>query len=270
VAPLWKEVGHEPPPLAGLYKHLYLDICPPSLQFPGIAGVARRQALRPVAFDAEVGERLPGWFDAMPAVPTVYVTLGTVFNDAQALFGVILEGLRDEPINVIVTVGKAGDPAALGRQPPSVHVERYLPQTLLFSRCDAVVSHGGSGTMLSALSAGLPVLSIPQGADQFRNAERCRTAGVGKALWPHEVSAEAVKQSVRALLGDPSFRAAAAGLRKEIEAMPAPAVVARRPQSGRVLVPWGDVSPPHAGSPSMRWSFSRSIGSSRASSVASE
>ena len=222
VAPLWKQVGHEPPPLAGLYKHLYLDICPPSLQFPDIAAVARRQALRPVAFDAEVGERLPAWFDAMPAVPTVYVTLGTVFNDARALFGVILDGLRDEPINVIVTVGKAGDPAALGPQPPSVHVERYLPQTLLFARCDAVVSHAGSGTMLSALSAGLPVLSIPQGADQFRNAERCRTAGAGNALWPHEVSAEAVRQSVRALLGDPSFRTAAAGLRREIEAMPAP------------------------------------------------
>ena len=133
----------------------------------------------------------------MPSVPTVYVTLGTVFNDARTLFGVILEGLRDEPVNVIVTVGKASDPAALGAQPPSVHVERYLPQTQLFSRCDAIVSHGGSGTMLSALAAGLPLLSIPQGADQFRNAERCRTAGVGSALWPHEVSAGAVRQSVR-------------------------------------------------------------------------
>jgi EryCIII-like glycosyltransferase len=222
VAPLWNQIGHEPPPLAGLYRHLYLDICPPSLQFPAIAGVTTRQALRPVAFDAEVGERLPAWVDAMPAAPTVYVTLGTVFNEAQTLFRVILEGLRDEPINVIVTVGKGGDPGALGPQPANVHVERYLPQTLLFSRCDAVVSHGGSGTMLGALSVGLPVLSIPQAADQFRNAERCRTAGVGKALWPHEVSAQAVRQDVRALLDEPGFRESAARLRQEIEAMPAP------------------------------------------------
>jgi UDP:flavonoid glycosyltransferase YjiC (YdhE family) len=225
VAPLWQQIGHEPPPLAGLYRHLYLDICPPSLQFPGIAGVAARQALRPVAFDAEVGERLPAWVDAMPATPTVYVTLGTVFNEAQPLFRTILEGLRDEPINVIVTVGKAGDPAALGAQPANIHVERYLPQTQLFSRCHAVVSHGGSGTMLSALSAGLPLLAIPQGADQFRNAERCRTAGVGRALWPQEVSAEAVRRDVRALLDEPGFRASAGRLRQEIDAMPAPADV---------------------------------------------
>jgi UDP:flavonoid glycosyltransferase YjiC (YdhE family) len=225
VAPLWRQIGREAPPLAGLYRHLYLDICPPSLQFPAIAGVAARQTLRPVAFDAEVGERLPAWLDAMPAAPTVYVTLGTVFNEAQPLFRTILEGLRDEPINVIVTVGKAGDPAALGPQPANVHVERYLPQTQLFSRCDAIVSHGGSGTMLSALSAGLPLLSIPQGADQFRNAERCRSAGVGMALWPQEVSAAAVRRDVRALLDEPGFRETARRLRQEIDAMPAPAEV---------------------------------------------
>ncbi len=28
LAPLWKQIGQEPPPLAGLYRHLYLDICP--------------------------------------------------------------------------------------------------------------------------------------------------------------------------------------------------------------------------------------------------
>jgi UDP:flavonoid glycosyltransferase YjiC (YdhE family) len=225
VAPLWKRLGHEPPPLAGLYRHLYLDICPPSLQFPGIAGVAARQSLRPVAFDAEVGERLPAWVDAMPAQPTVYVTLGTVFNEAQAAFRTILEGLRDEALNIILTVGKTGDPAALGSHPPNIHVERYLPQTHLFSRCHAVVSHGGSGTMLSALSAGLPLLMIPHGADQFRNAERCRSSGVGKALWPHEVSAAAVRRDVRALLDEPTFREAAARLRQEIGAMPAPTEV---------------------------------------------
>lgn len=38
VAPLWKQIGHEPPPLAGLYRHLYLDICPPACSFPASPG----------------------------------------------------------------------------------------------------------------------------------------------------------------------------------------------------------------------------------------
>jgi UDP:flavonoid glycosyltransferase YjiC (YdhE family) len=225
VAPLWQQIGRQPPPLAGLYEHLYLDICPPTLQFPGIAAVKARQALRPVAFDAMVGERAPAWLDTMPAAPTVYVTLGTVFNEAAPLFRTILEGLRDEPINVIVTVGAAGDPAALGPLPANVHVERYVPQSQLFSRCHAVVSHGGSGTMLSALSAGLPLLSLPQGADQFRNAERCRSAGAGRALWPNEVSAAAVRRDVRALLDESGYREAARRIQEEIAAMPAPSAV---------------------------------------------
>jgi hypothetical protein len=49
VAPLWKRIGHDPPPLAGLYRHLYLDICPTRdsdhgehvQQFPGPSRVAR-------------------------------------------------------------------------------------------------------------------------------------------------------------------------------------------------------------------------------------
>jgi len=225
LAPLWKRIGQEPPPLAGLYRHLYLDICPPSLQFPGIAKVVSKEAMRPVAFDAEVGERLPAWVDAMPSLPTVYVTMGTLFNDTQSLFRTILEGLRDEPINIIVTVGKSGDPAAFGPQPGNVHIERYLPQTLLFPRCNAVVSHGGSGTMLSALSAGIPLLSIPQGADQFRNAERCSSAGAGNTLMPHEVSSEAVRIKVRALLDEAGFREGAKRLSREISAMPAPSDV---------------------------------------------
>jgi UDP:flavonoid glycosyltransferase YjiC (YdhE family) len=225
LAPLWKGIGHEPPPLAGLYRHLYLDICPPSLQFPGIAKVASKQSMRPVAFDAEVGESLPAWIDAMPSVPTVYVTMGTLFNDTQSLFRTILEGLRDEPINIIVTLGKNGDPAAFGPQPDNVHIERYLPQTLLFPRCDAVVSHGGSGTMLSALSVGIPLLSIPQGADQFRNAERLSSAGAGNTLMPHEVSAEAVRRNVKALLEEPAFYENASKLSREISAMPTPSDV---------------------------------------------
>lgn len=66
---------------------------------------------------------------------------------------------------------------------------------------------------------------FPHGADQFRNAERSSAAGVGKAPWSHEVSAEAVRRDVRALLDEPGFRQNAGRLRREIDAMPPPAEV---------------------------------------------
>jgi len=50
----------------------------------------------------------------------VYVTLGTIFNEALGIFRAILEGLSEADLNVVVTIGRDGDPAALGTLPSSV------------------------------------------------------------------------------------------------------------------------------------------------------
>jgi UDP:flavonoid glycosyltransferase YjiC (YdhE family) len=51
-----------------------------------------------------------------------------------------------------------------------------------------VVSHGGGGTILAALSRGLPLVLLPQGADQFHNAERVAEVKAGIALTPSEAT----------------------------------------------------------------------------------
>jgi UDP:flavonoid glycosyltransferase YjiC (YdhE family) len=89
-----------------------------------------------------------------------------------------------------------------------------------------VVSHGGSGTFLGAVSLGLPQLCLPQAADQFRNAEGGTRAGASLALRPGEVSAESVREAVERLLADPDLRAGAQRVAAEIAAMPSPESVA--------------------------------------------
>ena len=224
VAPTWRDRGVEPGPLGGMFRHLYLDVCPPSFQSPDITLVPARQLLRPVPFDTPTGdEQLPPWVASLSGWPVVYVTLGTIFNSAPGLFETLLDGLREEPFEVIVTVGNDREPEELGRQPANVHVERYIPQSLLFPRCDAVVCHGGSGTVLAALSWGLPLLVVPQGANQFWNAERCAELGLGAYLVEDDVSPAAVRRLVHALLEDPGYREAARRVQDEIAAMPPPA-----------------------------------------------
>ena len=63
-----------------------------------------------------------------------------------------------------------------------MQIERYLPHSAVLPRCDVVVSHGGSGTVIGALAAGLPSVVLPMGADQPLNAARCEALGVGVAL----------------------------------------------------------------------------------------
>jgi UDP:flavonoid glycosyltransferase YjiC (YdhE family) len=222
VAPTWRQWGLEPDPLGGMFRFLYLDICPPSFQATDIHEIPTARPLRPVPFDAPTDASLPPWVDALADLPTVYVTLGTIFNGAPGVFEVILEGLKSEPFNVVVTVGEDRDPDELGPQPDNVHVERYIPQSLLFPHCDAVVCHGGSGTTLAAFAHGLPVLVVPQGANQFWNADRCAELGVGRCILDDDLSPEAVRRDVHALLEQPGYRSKALQLRREIERMPSP------------------------------------------------
>jgi UDP:flavonoid glycosyltransferase YjiC (YdhE family) len=86
-----------------------------------------------------------------------------------------------------------------------------------------VISHAGSATTLAALTHGLPQLLIPQGADQFVNAERCQQAGVGLRLLPDEVTVAAVREGLGALLPvDSAYRRHARQLQEEVESMPTP------------------------------------------------
>ena len=218
LAPLWAEHGLTPPPYAGCFETLYLDILPPSLQGSGVSHIPTVQPLRPVPYTGEAAaepELPPG--DA----PVVYLTLGTVFNPAHVLTAA-LDGLAELDVRVVATVGPAGDPDAVGPRPANVRVDRYVSQTALLPHCAAVVSHAGSGTTLGALSLGLPKVCLPQAADQFRNAQAVTAAGAGLSLHPDRSTAEAIATAVADVLEQPGYRAGARRVADEIAAMPSP------------------------------------------------
>jgi MGT family glycosyltransferase len=204
-----------------MFRWLYLDVCPPSLQSPEITEIEVAHPVQNVAIEPVGDERLPAWVGDLQPMPTVYVSLGTIWNQNLALFATILAGLRDLSVNVVVTVGTDNDPAALGPQPSNVHVERFISQSLLLAHCDVVVNQGGTA-ILPILAHGLPILVLPQGGNQFHNADACVGAGVGRRLLPGEVSAESIRRDVTALLEEPTYRESARRVAAEIEAMPGP------------------------------------------------
>ena len=187
LAALRASLGLPPDPELRMH-HRYLSVVP---TIPGFVGPEQAVApvvhfLRPVPFDQSGDERLPDWAAALPARPTVYASLGTIFNHSPGLFAAILAGLRDEPLTLILTVGRNQDPADFGPQPGNVRIARYVPQTLLLPYCDLVVTHGGFNTVQAALSQGLPLVIVPLGADQPLNAAACAAMGVGRVVEPEE------------------------------------------------------------------------------------
>ncbi|HST81963.1 MAG TPA: glycosyltransferase [Kineosporiaceae bacterium] len=201
----------------------YLDNCPPLLQDDAVAAFRNRVPLRPSAGEAISGERLP-WDDetiaALPYPKTVHLTLGTLFHGATGVFETALDGLRELPVNVLVTVGPGSDPGRLGRQPPQILVADFAPHSLLLPLCSALITQGGAGTILAALCHGLPHLILPQGADQFLNGATAERAGVAITLPPQRVSPESIRTAVERMLTQTDLSQNARKIQAEIEAMP--------------------------------------------------
>ena len=209
---LWHGFGRMYPEGIGLERPVggtHLDICPPSLQDKDWR--EPRIPLRPVPF-AEPGETFRG--------PLIYLTLGTAFG-TTALLTTAIEGLAKLGKPVVVATGRI-DPRDLGPFPANVTARKWLPQADLLPHADLVVHHGGSGTTLGALAAGVPQLVLPQGADQFANA--AALTGAGAAITVTDVSAIA---DDAAAIGA-GHRDAARALADEIARLPAPDDVARQ------------------------------------------
>ena len=212
------------PELTMLSRYLVLSPCPPSYRDPRFPLPATAHSIRPLAAPPSADAALPPWVAELDDAPTIYFTLGTVFNlESGDLFNRVLAGLRGLAVNVVATVGRQIDPTEFGPQPANIHIERFIPQALILPRCSLVISHGGSGSVIGALTQGLPALLIPMGADQPHNAARCADLGVAQVLDALEATPADVRQAVGALLAEPSYRRAAMRMAQEIAALPEPA-----------------------------------------------
>jgi UDP:flavonoid glycosyltransferase YjiC (YdhE family) len=206
------------PTLAMPSRHLVLSPFPPSFRDPTYPLPPTAFSIRP---EASAPADAPACLSGLSDKPLVYFTLGTVLNvESGDLFTRVLAGLRELPVNVVVTVGRQIDPQTFGPQPDNVRIERFIPQSALLPHCDLVVNHGGSGSVIGALAHGLPMVVIPMGADQSLNAARCERLGVGIVLNAVQLTTKSVADTVAAVLLAPNYRVAAERIRHEIAGLP--------------------------------------------------
>jgi UDP:flavonoid glycosyltransferase YjiC (YdhE family) len=219
----WLQRNRTPPEGDGLLATALINPAPPSVRQTDGTGIPTIP-IRSVAYN-ESSAGVPAWLDGPRTRPRVYLTLGTVSFGAVEVLSRAIAEIAPLDVDVLVTVGPEGNPAALGDVPENVHVERFVAQSAVLPLVDLIVHHGGTGTVLSGLEVGLPQLLLPQGADQFFNAEILTTTGAARALPNDAQQPGAIGDAVQALLGDSPERHTAARVRDEIAAMPSPAEV---------------------------------------------
>ncbi len=186
---------------------------PRSFRDPTVPWPSTVRAVRPPILD-EATAVAPS-----STTPFVYATLGTVFNlESGDLLHRLVRALEQAPVDALVTVGPHIEPDEFGAV--GVRVEQFVPQHEVLGRCAAVVCHGGSGTLVAALSLGVPVVVLPMGADQPDNADRCEALGVGLVLDALTADAATIADAVTAVTSDRRYAKAAAELAAEAARQP--------------------------------------------------
>jgi len=207
------------PEMAALGRWLTIAAMPASWAEP--SSDDRTLRLRLPLFDRAPTDAEPEWLSDLDSGPLVYATLGTVFNDRPGVLDALIIGLGDIDASVIVTTGRNIDPTSLPAAAANVRVERYLPQSLLLPRADAIVHHSGFNTLLGGLNYGLPQVLIPLGGDQPILASRAAEVGVGIVVpevdqrVPETIAAAAAR-----ILDEPTYTDAARRFQSDIEQLP--------------------------------------------------
>ena len=196
------------------YRHcrdLTLILGLPELVEP--KGILPPYAVRvgPTVWEPPLEEALPEWVERLGRErPAVLASVSTVgLTDAQ-LVREVSEAVDGEDLDVVLTVAVAGAPPPL---PANVRLVRFMPHGALLSRVAAVVSHAGNGTVTRAACAGIPLLLLPDGKDQFDVARGAAAAGIALVLDREAADAMRVRTALRKLLDEPAFRTRGAAAR---------------------------------------------------------
>ncbi|MBL7500774.1 DUF1205 domain-containing protein [Frankia sp. CNm7] len=195
-----------------------IDVAPPSM----LAEAPRGWSMRYIPYNG--GAVVPDWLREPPARPRVAVTLGNLVpqlaGGGHGVVGRIVEQAATVDAEFVLALGNA-DPSALGALPANVRTIGYTPLTQLLPTCAAVVHHGGAGTSMGALDAGIPQLVIPHLFDHQHTAEVVVKRGAGLAL-DLVADADLPTGVLEALVGDEHLRACAREVQAEMRAMPTP------------------------------------------------
>jgi UDP-N-acetylglucosamine:LPS N-acetylglucosamine transferase len=209
-----------------LSRDLVLAPFPPTFRHPDFPLTGDVVSIRHEDADSTIDHPAASWLAAGDEELRVYLTLGTIFNtESGDVFTRALEGLLTLPARILVTTGHNLDPSSLPISADNIRFERFVPQAATFACADLVVNHAGSGSVIGALTRGLPLVTIPIGADQELNAERLAALTAGVRLDPMAFSPSDMNEAVLRLMSSPTARAAAQRLRREIEALPLAASV---------------------------------------------
>ncbi len=168
-------------------------------------------------FDPHAGAE--GWTRPPDAENVLLISLGSAYTRQPEFYRRCLAAYGNLPgWHVVLQIGKYTDPRELGDIPPNVEVHSWVPQRAILEQADAFVTHAGMGGCGEGLLAGVPMIAVPQAAEQFMNADRLVELGAARRVDTQDATAETLRAALTDLVTDAEVARRSALLRADARA----------------------------------------------------
>lgn len=134
----------------------------------------------------------------------IYISLGTVLNRNADFFKSCLNAFSEGPYTVVMSIGNRLSREAFGPIPANFIVRNNVPPIEILKRSALFISHSGMNSVHEALSLNVPLLLVPQQAEQALTAARMVELGAGLRL--EQTSPESLRAAAEKVLNEPGYR----------------------------------------------------------------
>lgn len=134
----------------------------------------------------------------------IYISMGTVNNDMMPLYKRCVSALADTDYQVIMSVGNLVSIKEFGALPVNISIFSHVDQIAVLQQADAFVSHCGMNSVNESLYFGVPLIMLPQTAEQDGVAERVYQLGAGIKLDKSDTSS--ILDAINKIFSDDAYR----------------------------------------------------------------
>lgn len=150
----------------------------------------------------------------------ICISLGTILKGAGKFFRVCIDAFRNEPVTVVLSVGKNFNIAGLGKLPENFIVKDHIPQIAVLKQASLFITHGGLNSVSEAMIHAVPMVVIPFVSDQPVNARQVEKLGLGRVLHDQSITADMLKETSMAVMEDHQIRENLRMIQEEIARAP--------------------------------------------------
>ena len=146
---------------------------------------------------------LSKWIQDKEDNSVIYISMGSIANTSHDLVVAFVNSTNCTTYSVVWSLNELHQHFLndIKVNSDKYFISSWTPQVALLQHksISMAILHGGSNGVHEALYYGVPLIVIPQFADQFDWAAMVEHSGVGVQLKPHQVTSQTIKKSIQTI-----------------------------------------------------------------------